>query len=179
MYVISLFLREGMGRTPSQAALSITPIAVGIIVASFVVRPLMSELGRNLLLAGLLLALIGGGWTLALVQADGTDVNIWALVPPVTVIGLGTGSCLGTLFDIALGDVSAEEAGSAGGALSAIQQLSAAIGSAIMTTVFFHTLGGGQAHAMTVSLIVVLAVNAACLALVWLLPRAAQAGRLE
>ncbi|MGA5454030.1 hypothetical protein ACPCVO_46225 [Streptomyces umbrinus] len=75
MYVISLFLREGMGRTPSQPALSITPIAVGIIVASFVVRPLMSELGRNLILAGLLLALIGGGWTLALVQADGTDVN--------------------------------------------------------------------------------------------------------
>ncbi|GHB91405.1 hypothetical protein GCM10010306_103240 [Streptomyces umbrinus] len=64
-----------MGRTPSQAALSITPIAVGIIVASFVVRPLMSEFGRNLILAGLLLALIGGGWTLALVQADGTDVN--------------------------------------------------------------------------------------------------------
>ncbi|WP_189845703.1 hypothetical protein [Streptomyces umbrinus] len=35
----------------------------------------MSEFGRNLILAGLLLALIGGGWTLALVQADGTDVN--------------------------------------------------------------------------------------------------------
>ncbi|MGI3226858.1 hypothetical protein ACRJ4B_26610 [Streptomyces sp. GTA36] len=53
----------------------------------------MSELGRNLILAGLLLALIGGGWTLALVQADGTDVNIWALVPPVTVFGVGMGFC--------------------------------------------------------------------------------------
>ncbi|MGA6223996.1 MFS transporter [Streptomyces umbrinus] len=93
VYVISLFLREGMGRTPSQVALSITPIAVGIIVASFVVRPPMSELSRNLILAGLLLALIGGGWTLALVQADGTDVNIWAHVPPVPVIGLGMSFC--------------------------------------------------------------------------------------
>ncbi|MGI3198793.1 hypothetical protein ACRJ4W_09565 [Streptomyces sp. GLT-R25] len=36
MYVISLYLAVpagGMGRTPSQAALSITPIAVGVIVA--------------------------------------------------------------------------------------------------------------------------------------------------
>ncbi|MEU5293431.1 hypothetical protein [Streptomyces umbrinus] len=82
-----------MGRTRSRAALSITPIAVGIIVESFVVRPLMSELGRNLILPGLLPTLIGGGWTLALVQADGTDVNIWALVPPVPVIGLGMSFC--------------------------------------------------------------------------------------
>lgn len=76
------------------------------------------------------------------------------------------------VLGIALGDVSAKEAGSAGGSLGAIQQLAAAIGPAVMTTVFFHTLGGSQAHAMTVSLF---AVTAACIALVWLLPKAAQA----
>ncbi|MFE0102303.1 MFS transporter [Streptomyces sp. NPDC059009] len=174
MYVISLFLQEGMGRTPTGAALSLSPIAVGIIISAFAVRPLMPRLGRGLILAGLVLTLLGGAWTLGLVLAYGTGLNVWALVPATLLIGLGMGSCFGTLFDIALGDVSAEEAGSASGSLSAIQQLASAIGSAVMTTVFFHTLGGGQAHAMTVSLIVMLAVTTGCLALVRLLPKAAQ-----
>ncbi|MEV6171549.1 hypothetical protein AB0L99_25400 [Streptomyces sp. NPDC051954] len=43
-----------------------------------------------------------------------------------------------------LGDVGAEEAGSAGGLLSAIQQSATVIGSAVLATASFHTLGGGR-----------------------------------
>ena len=68
------------------------------------------------------------------------------------------------------------EAGSASGALSAVQQLAAAIGSAVVTTVYFsqqHQHGSG--HAMTVAVAVVGAITAACLGLVWLLPKKAPA----
>jgi hypothetical protein len=40
------------------------------------------------------------------------------------------GTCFGTLFDVALGGIRPDEAGSASGSLSAVQQHAAAIGSA-------------------------------------------------
>jgi MFS family permease len=99
----------------------------------------------------------------------------WILAPALLVMGFGMGTCFGTLFDVTLGDVRPDEAGSASGSLSAVQQLAGAIGAAAMTTVYFQTLAGsGEAHAMVVSLIVVGAVAAFCCGLVWLLPKAAR-----
>ena len=75
---------------------------------------------------------------------------------------------------MALGDVAPAEAGSASGALSAVQQLAAAIGSAVVTTVYFSQRAQqGAGHAMTVSVAVVGAIAVLCLGLVWLLPRSA------
>jgi predicted MFS family arabinose efflux permease len=83
------------------------------------------------------------------------------------------GACFGTIFDIALGDIDPAEAGSASGSLTAVQQLANGIGSAVVTTVYFHS--GAPAHAMTVSLVTVLAITAACLPALRLLPRKAPA----
>ena len=94
------------------------------------------------------------------------------LAPALTVLGFGMGTCFGTLFDVALGNIAADEAGSASGSLSAVQQLASAIGAAAMTTVYFNVLTtAGQAHAVVVSLIVAGAVTLLCCGLVWLLPR--------
>ncbi len=67
-------------------------------------------------------------------------------------------------------------AGSASGSLSSIQQLAAGLGSAAVTSLFFHTASAGLDHAMTVSLVVVLALVAASLPAVALMPRKAPAG---
>jgi EmrB/QacA subfamily drug resistance transporter len=174
-YVISLFLQLGLGLTPARAALGLTPVAVGIIAASGVAMKLIARLGRRLIFFGLLIFLAGIGWLLALVLSQGMSVGPWTLAPPLLVMGFGMGTCFGTLFDVALGDVRPEEAGSASGSLSAVQQLAAAIGSAAITTVYFQTLAtSGQTRAMTVSLIVVGAVTVSCCGLVWLLPRVAK-----
>jgi hypothetical protein len=72
--------------------------------------------------------------------------------------------------------VAGEEAGSASGSLSAVQQLAAAIGSAVVTTVYFAQAGHGTAvHALAVSVAVVAGITLACLGLVWLLPAKAPA----
>jgi hypothetical protein len=47
------------------------------------------------------------------------------------------------------------------------------VGSAAVTSVYFSTLHAGQIHAMMVSLIVVIAITALCLAIFRLLPRMA------
>jgi hypothetical protein len=68
------------------------------------------------------------------------------------------------------------EAGSASGSLSSVQQLANAIGPAVITTAYFGALTGGQAHAMAISLIAVLAIGVLSGLVVPLLPRKPQVG---
>ena len=83
-------------------------------------------------------------------------------------------ACFTSIYDVAIGDVAPAEAGSASGGLSAVQQLAAAIGSAVVTTVYFSQRAQhGAGHAMTVSIAVVAAIAGMCLGLAWLLPKPA------
>ena len=131
------------------------------------------ELGRRLVFIGLAVVLAGCGWVLALVDQSGTNVSLWPLVPALFVIGIGTGLCFVTIPTVALGDAKPDEAGSASGSLSSIQQLASAIGSAAVTSIFFKAATSGLVHAMKVTLVVVLAVTALSLPIVALMPRAA------
>jgi predicted MFS family arabinose efflux permease len=170
LYVLSLLMQYGLRFSPVQAAFGLVPVAVGIVVASVVCHRLIARLGRDLILIGLVTTLAGTGWLLLI--ASGVPDGVWALVPPVLVIGLGMGTCFGTVYDITMGDIDPRQAGSASGSLSAIQQLANAIGAAAVTTVYFRT--GDQAGAATRSLLVVIAATIGCCALVRLLPRRPQ-----
>ncbi|MFD9591095.1 MFS transporter [Streptomyces sp. NPDC059980] len=167
LYVVSLFLQQGLGRSPAGAALALMPLSAGIVIASIACYRLIARLGRRLVLIGFLVTLAGTLHLLALVAASGTGP--WALVPPLFVIGLGMGACFGSLYDVTIGDITPAEAGSAGGSLGAVQQLANAVGAAAVTSVYFHS-GGGETHATTVSLTVVAAITLLCCPLVRLLP---------
>ena len=146
----------------------------GLIIASVVCRPLIGKLGRVLVITGLGVTLAGAAGLWATVLAEGTAVSGWAMAPSILVLGAGLGACFSSIYDVAIGDVTPAEAGSASGALSAVQQLAAAIGSAVVTTVYFSQRAHyGAGHAMTVSVAVVGAIAACCLGLVWLLPKSA------
>ena len=172
-YVVSLFFQTALGRTPAQAALGLAPMAVGIIAAALACRPLIESLGRRLVVIGLVLTLTGAAGLWGTVLAEGTAVSTWALAPSILVLGVGMGACFSSIYDVAIGDIAADEAGGASGSLSAIQQLAAAIGSAVVTTVYFSERAHGASHAMTVSVAVVGAIALLCLGLVWLMPASA------
>jgi EmrB/QacA subfamily drug resistance transporter len=173
-YVISLFFQTALGLSPSAAAIALSPLMAGIIVSSIVCRPLVTRLGRVLVVIGLGITLAGAAGLWATVLAEGTAVSVWALAPSILVLGAGMGACFSSIYDVAIGDVAPAEAGSASGSLSAVQQLAAAIGSAVVTTVYFsQRTQHGAGHAMTVSVAVVAAIAVLCLGLVWLLPRSA------
>lgn len=178
LYVLSLYLQQGLGRTPMGAALGLAPLAAGIVIASIACYRLIGTFGRRLVLAGLLITLLGTGWLLALVHHSGTSVGSWALAAPVLVVGLGMGTCFGTVYDVTIGDIDPVEAGSASGSLSAVQQLANAAGAAAVTTVYFHRLDTSDVASATVlSLVVVAAVTLVSCALVGLLPRSAPEAR--
>ena len=147
---------------------------IGIIIASFICRPLVGRLGRLLVIIGLATTVAGAAALWATVLAEGTAVSVWAVAPSILVLGTGMGACISSIYDVAIGDVAPGEAGSASGSLSAVQQLAAAIGSAVVTTVYFSQRAHhGAGHAMTVSVAVVGAIALLDLALVWLLPKRA------
>jgi len=175
VYVISLFLQNGLHYTPAHASLALLPMMIGLVLAAATCMGLISRLGRTLVVIGLFVTLAGAGLMLTVVATAGTGATWWELSGAILVIGMGMGTCVGTIFDIALGDVDPDEAGGASGSLSAIQQIAAGIGSAAVTSVYFSTLHAGQAHAVSISLIVVMAITTLCFAATPLLPRVAAA----
>jgi EmrB/QacA subfamily drug resistance transporter len=171
-YVTSLFFQTALGLKPSQAALGLAPVMVGIIGASLVCRPLITKLARRLVVIGLGVTLAGAGGLFATVAREGLSVSVWAMAPSLLALGIGMGACFSSIYDVALGDIAPSEGGSASGSLSAVQQLAGAVGSAVVTTVYFSQRAEqGAGHAMTVSVAVVGGIAALCLGLVWLLPR--------
>lgn len=173
MYVISLFFQYGLHYTPAHTSVSLLPLTIGIIIGSGTCMALITKLGRALVLAGLLVTALGTGLFLTVVNHAGLAIDGWLLALVTLVVGIGAGICFGSIFDTALGEIDHDEAGAASGSLNAVQQLAAGIGSAVVTTVYFHTLGSGQAHAMITSLATVLGLCLLCLIAVPLLPRRA------
>lgn len=173
VYVISLFFQDGLHYSPSRTSLALLPLTIGIILAAGASMALIGRLGRRLVLLGLLLSGAGTALLLWAVRAGGLHAPWWHLSVAILVIGMGAGLCFTCLFDTALGDVSAEEAGAASGSLSAVQQIAAGTGSALVTSIYFAAGGSGQVHAVTLSLVVVLAACAVSMLAVPLLPRKA------
>lgn len=177
LFVLSLFLQEGLHLSPRDTSLGLVPLTLGLVAAGFAAMGgLVAELGRRLVFIGLTVDLVGCGWVLVLVAYSGTNVSLSALAPAFFVIGVGIGLSFATIPTVALGGAKPDEAGSASGSFSSIQQLASAIGSAAVTSIFFQAATSGTAHAMEITLIVVLALTVLSLPVVTLMPRKAPAG---
>ncbi|MDN5685369.1 MAG: MFS transporter [Brachybacterium sp.] len=173
MYVISLFFQLGLGYTPTQASLNLIPLTIGIIAGSGIANALILSLGRRVVLLGMLTTLLGAGVLLLIVLTAGLEATWWQNLIATSIIGTAAGISFNSVFNTALGNVQPEEAGSASGSLSAIQQVANGIGSALVTTIFLGNLAAGTIPAMTVTLVVILVMAAACLLALPLLPRTA------
>jgi hypothetical protein len=78
-----------------------------------------------------------GTVVLALTVTGAQAASTLDLAPGLFLIGLGAGMSMGQLFDFILAGVSMDEVGSASGVLEAVQQLSSALGVAVLGTIFF------------------------------------------
>jgi len=116
LFVLSLFLQEGLHVSPRDTSLGLVPLTLGLVAAGFAAMGgLVARLGRRLVFTGLTIDLAGCGWVLALVNHSGTNVTLWTLAPAFFVIGIGIGLSFATIPAVALGDAKPDEAGSASG----------------------------------------------------------------
>lgn len=141
MLTFTLYLQIGLHYSAVHAGLSFAPWSLGMAIgAGLAGAVLASRFGRHVLHAGLLVMLAGVMALLAMIHAQGVDLTTLKLAGPTLLCGLGTGLIVAPLFSIVLASVEEREIGSASGVLNALQQLGAAVGVAVLGTIFFSAI---------------------------------------
>jgi MFS family permease len=138
---VSLFAQLGEHFSPVHAGLTLMAMVAGMIAGMGAGFGLVSRLGRHLLHLGVLIV-VAGTIVLALTVTGAHTVSTLDLSPGLFLIGLGAGTSIGQLFDFILAGVGMDEVGSASGVLEAVQQLSSALGVAVLGTIFFSAFDG-------------------------------------
>jgi EmrB/QacA subfamily drug resistance transporter len=141
----SLWLQIGLGFSALHAGLTGAPFAVGSALASAASVRLVPVLGRRILSAGSLLLVAGMVALMWTVDRYGGAVTSWQLLPALLLCGLGLGSVIAPLVNVVLAGIRAQDAGSASGVLTTVQQIGGAIGVALIGVVFFGLLGSQAA----------------------------------
>ncbi|WAL69624.1 MFS transporter [Amycolatopsis cynarae] len=133
--VFAIFFQQGLGYSPLQSGLSVTPFAIGSAVSAALGGRLVGRLGRKLTVIGLVLVIIGLGVIVALIRlVPPADLGP-ALIAPLLVAGVGGGMVIAPNTTLTLECVPISMAGVAGGALQTGQRIGTAIGTAVLAGV--------------------------------------------
>jgi len=139
--ITTVFLQNGLGYSPRGAGLTFAWVAVAFLgssLASVRIQPKLGSriinLGAAMMISGLLLLLILTAWR-------GASLTSLELAPMLLIYGTGQGFVMPTLVSTVLINIKGQDAGSASGVLSTVQQASFATGVAVIGTVFFGVLG--------------------------------------
>jgi predicted MFS family arabinose efflux permease len=132
-YLATLFMQQVLHFGPLRAGAAALPFGVGIILASGVASKLVEKLPpRVIAVPGLLIAAAGMFWLSAL-QAD---AGYWTdLMVPLFITSAGLGLAFVPMTLTVVHDVDPRETGVAAALMNTAQQIGAAIGLAVLTTV--------------------------------------------
>jgi EmrB/QacA subfamily drug resistance transporter len=136
-----IYLQIGLGFDALTAGLNLLAFSLGALVGTGAVIPLVAKVGKYLVTTGSVIMAVGVAWVFAIVADAGAAFTGWAAVWPMLVSGIGLALLIIPLVDVALATVPVADAGAASGAYSTFQQLGAAAGVAVSTTVFFTIVG--------------------------------------
>lgn len=145
--VLAVYLQEGRGLDALPAGGVFTVLAVAYVVAAALAPRGLARFGRAWVVEGGCLLALGHGSLALGVHAVGSDGSLWALVPGLVLVGAGMGICIPGVMGLALAQVGADQAGSAGGIFSTVQNVGNAVGVAVIGVVFFGGVDGGYGHA--------------------------------
>lgn len=146
-----IYLQVGLGFDALTAGLNLLAFSLGAMLGTGMVIPLVARLGKVLVTAGAVIMAASVLWVLAIVSDTGAAFTGWAAVWPMALAGVGLALLIIPLVDVALATVPVADAGAASGAYSTFQQLGAAAGVAVSTTVFFTIIGDdwSREHVLT------------------------------
>jgi EmrB/QacA subfamily drug resistance transporter len=150
--VMALFFQDGLGYTPLRSGLAVTPFALGVAGSAVVAGRLVARVGRWLTVSGLATTVVGLTATALVLRQVGGDRAAWAAAGPLLLAGLGGGMVTSPNVTLTLQAVPVRMAGAAGGALQTAQRVGAAVGTAVLASVFYRVLqDGGHAYQVAVS----------------------------
>jgi len=150
--VFAMFLQTGYGLTPLQSGLTTVPFSAGMFFASMLSGKLGARWQRQRIFVGSVMLCVAMAWLQGLVRGLGASLDSLAFLPPLLTAGLGLGTAVSPLFQLALSNVPQRDAGSASGGVQSFQQVGGAMGVAIMGQLFFSRLaqGGGSEAAASI-----------------------------
>lgn len=137
-YILSLFFQNGLKISPMEAGEIIVFQGLGFILASFVSVKLILKYGKKSLIAGLGFIMIILILQLFLFNRQ-TNFPVFCLL--LFLHGLGIGSIIPSLANIALSGMSEKLIGNASGVYNTFQQIAAIIGIVAVGSVFYYFLG--------------------------------------
>jgi len=152
--VFALFFQVGLGFSPLQSGLAVTPFALGSALTALVSGRHVERFGRLLTVVGLAGVMLGLTVT-ALVLWRAPGAAGWGAAAPLLLAGLGGGLVVAPNITMTLRCVPVNMAGSAGGALQTAQRIGAAVGTAALAGLYYAMLaatGGDQPVAEAVAL---------------------------
>ena len=136
--LLSLWLQSVRGMSPIGAGLAMAPLSLAALVTAFALGRVLHRVPPRLPIA-IGLGLVGAG---ALLQAHlGAGSDWTALVPGLTVVGIGVGLVSPTLASAALEAVPGERSGMAAGAVNTMRQLGFALGIALLGAIAQAQIG--------------------------------------
>lgn len=143
--VFTFYLQMGLGFTALHAALTALPFSLMVpVMAALSVMKLAPKLGRKVVILGLILCAVGIAGVESVLHGAGASLINWQLLPTLLIGGAGMGIVVASLTDFSLSQVPEQDAGSASGILSMMQQVGSSIGIAILGTIFFGSVGNSS-----------------------------------
>ena len=165
--VFALFFQQGLGYTPLQSGLSVTPFALGSAVAAAVAGRLVPRWGRRLTVTGLSLVAFGLLAVALVVELVPPSAAGLAVAVPLLIGGVGGGMVISPNTTLTLECVPTTMAGVAGGALQTGQRIGTAIGTAVLASVFQSVVvASGGHYPVALSVAMCCAAALTCVALV-------------
>ncbi|MEU4246846.1 MFS transporter [Amycolatopsis sp. NPDC026612] len=179
--VFAMYFQQGLGYSPLQSGLSVTPFALGSAVSAAVAGRLVPRFGRRLTVTGLGMVAVGLLAVALIAELVPPSASGWAFALPLVFAGVGGGMVISPNTTLTLECVPVRLAGVAGGALQTGQRIGTAIGTAVLASVFGMVIGHGYPVALTVALscAAVLTCGALALAIAELRARRHRAAEAE
>jgi MFS family permease len=163
LFFASIFAQDVLGFSPLRTGLAFLPMAAIQFACARLAPRLVPRLGpKRLTTAGTALLLASGIWLTGLTSATSYPGG---LLGPLILCGAGIGLTFMPLNMVILAGLPPKDTGSASGLLQCLQQVGAALGVAVLTTVYGTSVRHthSTAHAIATALIVAAAFSGAAL----------------
>jgi EmrB/QacA subfamily drug resistance transporter len=155
--VLAIYLQTGFGLDPMQSGIATAPFPLGIMLGSYITGRFGTKWMPGRMAVGVATLLAGMVFLRHVTGHPPQSFTPATLIGPLAVCGFGMGLTISPLFQTVLQSVPGRDAGAGSGAMQAFQQVGAAIGIAVVSSLFFvrlHGQGGNDypaamSHALT------------------------------
>lgn len=138
--VLAIYLQTGFGLDPLQSGIATAPFPLGIMLGSYVTGRFGTRIMTTRMAVGVAVMLAGMAYLRHVLGHPPQPFGPIALAAPLAICGVGMGLTVSPLFQTVLKSVPHRDAGAGSGAMQAFQQVGAAVGIAVVSSLFFIRL---------------------------------------